>query len=62
LVASGAYLVAGIVDLSLLGNLLIGSLPGVVIGSLLSSKMPGRPLGLLVAGALSVAVVALLFS
>lgn len=62
LMASGAYLMAGIVDLSLLGNLLVGSLPGVVIGSLLSSKMPGRPLGLLVAGALSVAVVALLLS
>lgn len=62
LVASGAYLFAGIVDLSLLVNLLIGSLPGVVIGSLLSQKIPGRPLGLLVASALSVAVVALLIS
>jgi len=62
LVASGAYLMAGIVDFALLGSLLIGSLPGVVIGSLLSQKIPGRPLGLLVASALTVAVIALLVS
>jgi uncharacterized protein len=31
---------AGNVDLNLLGNLVIGSLPGVVIGAKLSAKLP----------------------
>lgn len=62
LFASGAYLLTGLVDLSLLVNLLIGSLPGVLLGSLWSQKIPGRPLGLIVASALTVAVVALLVS
>jgi uncharacterized membrane protein YfcA len=36
--------VIGDVNLLLLGNLLIGSIPGVVIGSLLSSRSPDRVL------------------
>ena len=38
--AGTGHLIAGNVDLNLLGNLLIGSLPGVVAGALLSSRLP----------------------
>jgi uncharacterized membrane protein YfcA len=35
---------AGRVDYLLVGNLLIGSIPGVLLGSTLSAKVPGKPL------------------
>jgi uncharacterized membrane protein YfcA len=44
LVAGFGHWVIGDVNLLLLGNLLIGSIPGVVIGSLLSSRSPDRVL------------------
>ena len=44
LVAGFGHWVIGDVNLLLLGNLLVGSIPGVVIGSLLSSRSPDRVL------------------
>ena len=38
--AGAGHLIAGSVDLNLLANLLIGSLPGVVVGALLSARLP----------------------
>jgi len=38
--AGTGHLIAGNVNLGLLGNLLIGSIPGVVVGALLSSRLP----------------------
>ncbi len=43
---------AGHVDLGLVSQLLIGSIPGVVAGSRLSARLPERPLRLTVAGML----------
>lgn len=42
LLAGLGHLQLGNVDLSLLGNLLVGSLPGIWAGSLLSAKIPDR--------------------
>ena len=42
LVAGISYFLGGLVDLELLGNLLIGSIPGVVLGSALAGKAPAR--------------------
>ncbi|PLT28882.1 sulfite exporter TauE/SafE family protein [Peribacillus deserti] len=41
---------AGSVDYSLVGNLLVGSIPGVLIGSTLSAKVPAKPLRTVIAG------------
>lgn len=41
---------AGTVNYMLVGNLLIGSIPGVLIGSTLSAKIPSKPLRTVVAG------------
>jgi hypothetical protein len=62
LLAGVSYLVAGLVDFSLLVSLLVGSLPGVLLGSVLSTRFSSRYLGVVVAAALSAAVVALLVS
>lgn len=43
---------AGHVDLGLVAQLLIGSVPGVIVGSRLSARLPERPLRLTVAGML----------
>ena len=43
---------AGHVDLVLVSQLLIGSIPGVILGSRLSARLPERPLRLTVAGML----------
>lgn len=43
-VAGMGHLALGTVDLTLLGSLLIGSLPGIYIGSHLSTKIPERVL------------------
>lgn len=40
---------AGSVNYTLVGNLLIGSIPGVLIGSTLSAKVPAKPLRTVVA-------------
>lgn len=42
LVAGFGHWMIGGVDFNLLGNLLIGSIPGVVIGSLISSRAPDK--------------------
>ena len=39
----------GNVDLGLLGNLLLGSVPGVIVGSLLGAKVPEKLLRTLIA-------------
>jgi len=43
---------AGHVDLALVAQLLVGSVPGVIVGSRLSARLPERPLRLTVAGML----------
>ncbi|HXG24973.1 MAG TPA: sulfite exporter TauE/SafE family protein [Chthonomonadales bacterium] len=50
--AAGAHVWAGNVDYALVGNLLIGSIPGVLIGSKLSSKLPDKVLRPLLASVL----------
>ena len=57
LLAGMSYLIGGLVDFSLLGNLLIGSIPGVFLGSLLSAKAPARLLALFISSALVVAAI-----
>jgi uncharacterized protein len=52
LVAGLGHASLGGVDLHLLGNLLIGSLPGVYIGSQVSRKLPERALRILLASVL----------
>ena len=53
LLAGAGHWFLGSVDLSLLGALLIGSIPGVVIGSLLSSRSPDRLVQLALAALLA---------
>jgi uncharacterized protein len=50
--AGTSYLIGGLVNLSLLVSLLIGSIPGVVVGSLLSVRAPERLLAFLISAAL----------
>jgi len=57
LLAGISYLIGGLVDFSLLGSLLIGSIPGVLLGSLLSARAPTRFLALLISVALTVAAI-----
>jgi hypothetical protein len=40
LVAGAGHLAIGNVDFTLLRNLLLGSIPGIILGSLLSSRAP----------------------
>jgi uncharacterized membrane protein YfcA len=53
-VAAAAHLVSGNVDLALAGNILLGSIPGVVVGTHISTRLPNaglRPLlGLVLLG------------
>lgn len=49
LVAGTGHMMMGHVDFSLLGGLLLGSVPGVVLGSLISSKTPENLLRLAIA-------------
>ena len=61
LIAGAAYGAAGLVSISLLGTLLMGSLPAVVLGSLWSSRAPSRLLyGLLALVLLTSAIFVLL--
>ena len=50
--AGAGHLMAGNVDLALLGNLLLGSVPGVVIGARLSSRLPHAVLRVVMGGVL----------
>jgi len=60
-VAGGAYLVMGTVDIKILINLLIGSIPGIIIGRLLSEKAPGRMIQIFLALALLASSIKTLF-
>jgi uncharacterized protein len=51
----------GSVDFSLLGSLLIGSIPGIIIGSLIASRVSDRVLGPILATVLAIVGVRLLF-
>ena len=57
LVAGISYFFGGLVDLELLVNLLIGSIPGVVLGSALAGKAPARFLSFVIGLALIAAAV-----
>jgi hypothetical protein len=59
-VAGLSYLAGGLVDVSLLVNLLLGSLPGVFVGSALSGRAPARLLSVAIGAALIVAAVLIL--
>lgn len=48
-VAGALHAGAGSVDYLLVGNLLLGSIPGVMFGSTLSAKVPARPLRTIIA-------------
>jgi uncharacterized membrane protein YfcA len=52
-VAGTGYLWMGNVDVPLLGNLLLGSVPGVIVGSVLSSRVSERKLRIAIAIILS---------
>ena len=53
LVAGAGHWLIGDVDLVLLADLLVGSIPGVIIGSMLSTRAPERVLQPLLAGVLA---------
>lgn len=57
LVAGISYFFGGLVDLELLVNLLIGSIPGVFLGSALAGKAPARFLSFIIGLALIAAAV-----
>jgi uncharacterized membrane protein YfcA len=60
-IAGTGYLWMGSLDLSLLANLLSGSLPGIIIGSRLSSKVSEGQLRIAIAVLLSIVGCKLLF-
>jgi uncharacterized membrane protein YfcA len=60
LLAGAGHWLLGAVDFSLLLNLLIGSVPGVIIGSLLSSRAPDKLLRVALAAILAISGVRLL--
>lgn len=49
IIAGTGYLIQGYVDMTILINLLIGSIPAIIISSLLSRKISGRKLQLILA-------------
>lgn len=53
-VASIAHGAAGHIEVPMLANLLMGSLPGVLLGSWLCSRLPGRPLRVGIAAMLAI--------
>ncbi len=53
--------ILGTVDFSLLGSLLIGSVPGIIIGSLIASRVSDRWLGQILAVVLAIVGIKLLF-
>ncbi len=60
LVAGAGHAIAGSVDYQLLGNLLIGSLPGIVAGSLMAHRVPEKALRYVMGAVLFVVGVKLL--
>ncbi len=62
IVAGSGYLLMGNVDFSLLGKLLLGSIPGIVVGSLLSPRVPERLLRTAIASILVLVGVKLLLN
>ena len=62
LVSGLSYSVGGLVDVELLTNLLIGSVPGVLVGSALAGKAPARLLNLVIGLALVVAALVMVSS
>ena len=56
----GHFLFIGNIDFSLLGWLLIGSIPGVLVGATLSSKLPQTPLRICIAVVLILVAINLL--
>jgi uncharacterized membrane protein YfcA len=54
-VAAIAHGAAGRIDVAMLGNLLVGSVPGVLIGGWLCARLPGRPLRVGIAVVLAMA-------
>ena len=59
-VAGAGHFVAGNVDLSTVGWLLVGSIPGVLVGSQLTLSIPDRPLRFVLAGVLGLSGLKLL--
>ena len=59
-VAGIGHWVAGNVDMSIVGWLLLGSIPGVLLGGHLTLSIPERPLRLLLAAVLGLAGIKLL--
>ncbi|MDN3016453.1 sulfite exporter TauE/SafE family protein [Paenibacillus sp. BSR1-1] len=51
---------AGSVNYTLVGNLLIGSIPGVLVGSTLSSKVPTKPLRTLISTVIIISAIKLI--
>ncbi|MGG3466817.1 sulfite exporter TauE/SafE family protein [Neobacillus pocheonensis] len=51
---------AGSVNYTLVGNLLIGSIPGVLVGSSLSSKVPTKPLRTLISTVILISAIKLI--
>jgi len=49
MVAGMGYLIAGLVNWSMLASLLAGSIPAVIIGGLLAQRIAGRPLQIVLA-------------
>jgi hypothetical protein len=54
-------LLLGNIDVSLLGTLLMGSLPGIFLGSALASRVPDRTLRHILAGVLFFVALKLIF-
>jgi uncharacterized membrane protein YfcA len=53
-VAAVAHGAAGHIDFTMLGNLMVGSVPGILVGGWLCTRLPGRPLRVGIAVVLAV--------
>lgn len=62
LFAGGAYAVSGLVSFSLLANLMLGSIPGVLVGSFLANRVPARALNGGLAAILATSLVPVIMS
>ena len=61
LIAGGGYAIGGYLDLLLLTNLLLGSIPGVILGSMFVGRLPAQALRKSIAILLVVAAIGVLF-
>jgi uncharacterized membrane protein YfcA len=61
LAAGMGHLILGDTNVSLLGTLLIGSLPGIFLGSVLASRVPDQTLRHILAGVLFFVALKLIF-